>query len=99
MGLKHWGKLLLIGIFLGAFFPREAVAESPPTYLQLSRTVKAALYSRDNEIHYEVSASIEGAAHGIVPCKSCESFPGQYSNTIKNAFDYMQKWINARFNR
>jgi len=62
------------------------------------------IFLRDNEIHYEVSASpdkeyviIEGAAHGIVPCKSCESFPGQYSNTVKNAFDYMQKWINARF--
>ena len=63
------------------------------------------IFLRDNEIHYEVSASpdkeyviIEGAAHGIVPCKSCESFPGHYSTTVKNAFDYMQKWINAPFN-
>ena len=61
-------------------------------------------FLRDNEIHYEVSASpdkeyivIEGASHGIRPCKSCETTPGQYSNTVKNTFDYMQKWINARF--
>jgi hypothetical protein len=61
-------------------------------------------FLRDNEIHYEVSASpdkeyvvIEGASHGIRPCRPCETTPGQYSNTVKNTFDYMQKWINARF--
>jgi hypothetical protein len=61
-------------------------------------------FLRDNEFHYEVSASadkeyivIEGASHGIRPCRACETTPGQYSNTVKNTFDYMQKWINARF--
>jgi hypothetical protein len=61
-------------------------------------------FLRDNEIHYEVSASadkeyivIEGASHGIRPCRPCETTPGGYSNTVKNTFDYMQKWINARF--
>lgn len=61
-------------------------------------------FLRDNEIHYEVSASpdkeyivIEGAAHGIRPCKVCETTPGQYSNTVKNTFDYLQRWISARF--
>lgn len=61
-------------------------------------------FLRDNEMHYEISASpdkeyvvIEGASHGIRPCKACEKTPGQYSNTVKNTFDYMQKWINARF--
>jgi hypothetical protein len=61
-------------------------------------------FLRDNEIHYELSASadkeyviIEGASHGIRPCKVCESTPGQYSNTVKNTFDYVEKWINARF--
>jgi hypothetical protein len=61
-------------------------------------------FLRDNEVHYEVSASadkeyiiIEGASHGIRPCKACETTPGQYSNTVKNTFDYMQKWISARF--
>ena len=61
-------------------------------------------FIRDNEIHYEMAASkdkdfvvIEGATHGITPCAECESTPGQYSNTVKNFFDYLQKWINARF--
>ena len=59
---------------------------------------------RDSEIYYDMSASadkdfvvIEGATHGITPCVPCETVPGQYSNSVKNAFDYIQKWINARF--
>jgi hypothetical protein len=61
-------------------------------------------FIRDNEIHYEMAASadkdfvvIEGALHGFTPCTACEQFPGQYSNTVKNLFDYVRDWINARF--
>jgi hypothetical protein len=61
-------------------------------------------FLRDNEMHYEIAASqdkeyviIEGASHGIRPCRACEKTPGQYSNTVKNMFDYTQKWISARF--
>jgi hypothetical protein len=61
-------------------------------------------FIRDNEIHYEVAASadkdfiaVEGAEHGITPCVPCEQFPGQYSNTVKNFFDYIAAWVNARF--
>jgi pimeloyl-ACP methyl ester carboxylesterase len=61
-------------------------------------------FIRDNEIHYELAASadkefivIEGATHGATPCVSCETSPGQYSNSVKNFFDYVQKWINTRF--
>jgi len=61
-------------------------------------------FVRDNEIHYEVAASadkdfvvVEGATHGIRPCTACERTPGQYSNSVRNFFDYVQRWINARF--
>ena len=61
-------------------------------------------FIRDNEVHYEVAASkdkdfvvIEGATHGITPCQECETTPGQYSNTVKNFFDYVTTWISARF--
>jgi hypothetical protein len=61
-------------------------------------------FIRDNEIHYEVAASadkdfivIEGATHGITPCTRCEQTPGQYSNSVKNFFDYVAKWVTARF--
>lgn len=61
-------------------------------------------FIRDNEIHYEVAASrdkefivIEGATHGISPCSECETTPGQYGNSWRNFFDYVTKWIHARF--
>ncbi|MSO20184.1 MAG: hypothetical protein EXQ56_06905 [Acidobacteria bacterium] len=70
----------------------------------LITTMGGHYFIRDNEIHYEMAASkdkdfviIEGATHGITPCVECESTPGQYSNTVKNFFDYLQKWMNARF--
>ena len=40
---------------------------------------------------------IEGATHGIRPCAACEKTPGQYGNSVRNYFDYVAKWINARF--
>ena len=61
-------------------------------------------FIRDSEIYYDMSASkdkdfvvIEGATHGGTPCTECEQYPGQYSNAVKNLFDYMGNWINARF--
>jgi hypothetical protein len=40
---------------------------------------------------------IEGAVHGYTPCRKCEKTPGQYSNTVKNLFDYIAAWANKRF--
>ncbi len=61
-------------------------------------------FIRDNEIHFDVAASkdkdfvvIEGATHGIRPCTACERTPGQYSNSVKNFFDYVQHWMTARY--
>jgi pimeloyl-ACP methyl ester carboxylesterase len=61
-------------------------------------------FIRDDEVIFEKAASkdkdyvvIEGALHGFTPCVACEQTPGQYSNTVRNFFDYIQKWTNARF--
>jgi hypothetical protein len=40
---------------------------------------------------------VEGAVHGYTPCTKCEKTPGQYSNTVKNLFDYIAAWTNKRF--
>jgi hypothetical protein len=42
-------------------------------------------------------AVVEGAMHVILPCRPCETTPGQYGNSVKNAFDYMKGWIDKRF--
>jgi hypothetical protein len=61
-------------------------------------------FVRDQEIIFDKSASsdkdyvvIEGALHGYTPCTECEKTPGQYSNTVKNLFDYIAAWTNKRF--
>jgi hypothetical protein len=61
-------------------------------------------YLRFNETHFELAKStdkdfvvIEGATHGQTPCVRCEVNPGQYSNTVRNFFDYASAWINRRF--
>ena len=61
-------------------------------------------FIRDNEIHYEVAKSadkdfivIEGAVHGMTPCKPCSDATGQaYDNATKNLYDYVAKWTNER---
>jgi hypothetical protein len=83
---------------------------SPPCHLPQIRVplLVAAMgghyFVRDNEIHYDLAASadkdfvvVEGAEHGQTPCLRCESVPGQYSNTVKNFYDYARDWINKRF--
>jgi hypothetical protein len=61
-------------------------------------------FIRDNERMHEVARSadkdfitIEGAVHGFTPCTACEKTPGQYSNSVKNLFDYIAKWLNERY--
>ncbi len=61
-------------------------------------------FIRDSEIHFDAAASadkdfivVEGATHGISPCTACEATPGQYANSVRNYFDYVAAWINARF--
>jgi hypothetical protein len=60
-------------------------------------------FIRDNETHYELSASAdkdfvvtEGASHTGPPCVPCEQFPGQYANSATNQMNYMVNWINQR---
>ncbi len=61
-------------------------------------------FVRDQEVLFEKSAAadkdfvvIEGALHGYTPCTACETTKGQYSNTVKNLFDYIAAWTNKRF--
>ncbi|KAF7934430.1 hypothetical protein EAE99_002882 [Botrytis elliptica] len=51
---------------------------------------KAFLASGSNDTS---KAFVEGAKNTINPCTDCETYPGQYNNTIKNAFNYQAAWL------
>lgn len=83
---------------------------SPPCHLPtitvplLVTAMGGHYFIRDNEIHYELAGSrdkeyvvVEGAEHGQRPCVPCEKTPGQYSNSVKNFYDYVRDWINKRY--
>ena len=44
-------------------------------------------------------AFVEGASHIFFPAKDCEAYPGQFGDTVKTIFDYVDKWLgqNGRF--
>lgn len=46
--------------------------------------------SRDKSI-----AFIEGATHVYTPCTACETVPGQFGDTMKTTYDYIDRWVAA----
>ena len=61
-------------------------------------------FVRDMEREYDAATTrdkdlivIEGASHGFTPCTRCEKTPGQYANSAKNFYDYVQAWITKRY--
>jgi hypothetical protein len=61
---------------------------------------------RDNEWLYENAASrdkdffvLDGATHNLEPCVECETRKGEYSNVVRNFFNYLRDWMNQRFAR
>lgn len=62
------------------------------------------IFLRDDEKLFDAAVStdkdyavVEGATHNITPCQPCATTPGQYGNSVKNAFDSMKAWIDKRF--
>ena len=41
-------------------------------------------------------AFVEGATHGFLPCTQCEKTPGQFGDTIKTLYDYVDAWLSRR---
>ncbi len=56
------------------------------------------------EIIYEIAknikdktiAFVEGANHGFFTARECEKFPGQFGDTTKTLFDYVDKWLGQK---
>ncbi len=45
--------------------------------------------SKDKSIGF-----IEGATHNYSPCSACEKTPGEFGDTIKTTYDYIDGWIS-----
>jgi hypothetical protein len=41
-------------------------------------------------------AFVEGATHGFDTAKDCEAYPGQFGDTMKMLFDYVDKWLSQK---
>lgn len=41
-------------------------------------------------------AFVEGASHMYSPCRECEKTPGQYGDTVKTLYDYVDRWISQK---
>jgi len=41
-------------------------------------------------------AFVEGANHGFFPARECEQYPGQFGDTVKLMFDYVDKWLGQK---
>lgn len=39
---------------------------------------------------------VEGAQHTINTCTECERFPGEFGDTVKTAFDFMDMWLGEK---
>jgi hypothetical protein len=37
---------------------------------------------------------VEGATHGYTTCTKCEKTPGQFGNTVKTTYDYVDSWLS-----
>jgi hypothetical protein len=39
-------------------------------------------------------AFVEGATHNYTTCTKCEKTPGQFGNTVKTTYDYVDSWLS-----
>jgi hypothetical protein len=41
-------------------------------------------------------AFVEGASHGFFPARECEAYPGQFGDTVRTMFDYVDQWLGQK---
>jgi len=52
------------------------------------------IHENTPKIKDKTIAFVEGATHNFDPARDCESFPGQFGDTIKTMFDYVDDWLS-----
>jgi hypothetical protein len=44
----------------------------------------------------KTTAFVEGASHNFDACTKCEKYPGQFGDTLKTTYDYIDSWLSAK---
>ena len=58
-----------------------------------------------SEMYYNAATStsdktlafVEGASHGLGPCKACATTPGEFGDTVGEIFNYLTAWADQRY--
>jgi hypothetical protein len=51
------------------------------------------IYENAKKITDKTIAFVEGATHNYDTAKDCEEYPGQFGDTMKTLYDYVDKWL------
>jgi len=52
------------------------------------------IYENTEKIADKTIAFVEGATHVFTPAKDCEAYPGQFGDTTKTLYDYVDRWLS-----
>ena len=61
-------------------------------YIAAEHILEHAVRAKDKTI-----AFVEGASHNFTPAKEAERWPGEFGDTVKNCFDFADRWLSERF--
>ena len=54
------------------------------------------IYENTKKIADKTIAFVEGATHVFSTAKDSEEYPGQFGDTVKTTFDYVDKWLSKK---
>jgi hypothetical protein len=54
------------------------------------------IHENTKKIKDKTIAFVEGATHGFNTAKDCEEHPGQFGDTMKTLFDYVDGWLSQK---
>jgi hypothetical protein len=52
------------------------------------------IHENTPKINDKTIAFVEGATHGFDTARDCEAYPGQFGDTMKTLFDYVDRWLS-----
>jgi hypothetical protein len=54
------------------------------------------IYEKAEKAKDKTIAFVEGATHVFTTAKNCEAYPGQFGDTVKTLFDYVDLWLSEK---